>query len=550
MFHRCFSLLVLAAFFSVLLGFAPRLAFAAPSPANSSNAGLIAATKAKEDAEEVAPDSPRASVGRYLELCRKGSYAEAAAYLDVPSKDGARAALLAEQLYVVLNRYLIIEPELLSAHSAGRKDDPLPQASDELGRIRDRTGHMLPVRLVRKEAKDDQDARWVFSAATVAHVPGWYDTLEDHAVRKHLPAFFLREGYKSLLYWQWLALPLLFVVAIIFARALSVPVLGLLKLGSRWWSNKIWHGALARARGPVSLALSLPLVLLVLPRLSLYLAGEVFVLRVIKALAFTALFWLLMRLVLVVGAIASEDPAAIGKAARVSLARMGERAGRVFLATIGVVVVLSELGYSVTNIVAGLGLGGVALALAAQKTVEHLFGSVSILADQPFRAGDYIKVDGIEGTVEHIGFRSTRIRTPDRTLIILPNGKLADMRIENVAYRDRFRFALRLPLDALTAGSQALLLTAKIRALLESREDVSPDDLLVRVKTVSELALELEVSAYVLVGTVAQFAEVREVLVLGIHQAMQDLHVALPHPALEIKTAAAAAAPATAETKS
>jgi MscS family membrane protein len=351
----------------------------------------------------------------------------------------------------------------------------------------------------------------------------------------------LREGYKSLLYWQWLALPLLFVVAVIFARALSVPAIALLRFASRWWRSKVWHGVLERARGPASLALSLPLVLLVLPRLSLYLAGEAFVLRVVKALAFTALFWLLMRAVLVIGAIASEDPASLGKAARVSLARLGERAARALLAVIGIVVVLSELGYSVTNIITGLGLGGVALALAAQKTVEHLFGSVSILADQPFRVGDYIKVDGIEGSVEHIGFRSTRIRTLDRTLVILPNGKLADMRIENVSHRDRFRFALRLPLDALTASSQALLLTEKIRALLAAREDVSPDDLSVHVKTVSELALELEVSAYVLVSSAARFFEIREELVLGIHQTMQDLRIALPHPALEIKTAAAAA---------
>jgi MscS family membrane protein len=128
----------------------------------------------------------------------------------------------------------------------------------------------------------------------------------------------LREGYKSLLYWQWLALPLLFVVAVIFARALSVPAIALLRFASRWWRSKVWHGVLERARGPASLALSLPLVLLVLPRLSLYLAGEAFVLRVVKALAFTALFWLLMRAVLVIGAIASEDPASLGKAARVS----------------------------------------------------------------------------------------------------------------------------------------------------------------------------------------------------------------------------------------
>ena len=93
----------------------------------------------------------------------------------------------------------------------------------------------------------------------------------------------------------------------------------------------------------------------------------------------------------------------------------------------------APLGYPVATVLAGLGIGGIALAFGAQKTIENLFGSISLAADQPFRVGDFVKVEDFTGNVERIGMRSTQIRTLDRTLVTLPNGKLADMRIEDFA---------------------------------------------------------------------------------------------------------------------
>jgi hypothetical protein len=122
-----------------------------------------------------------------------------------------------------------------------------------------------------------------------------------------------------------------------------------------------------------------------------------------------------------------------------SLLSLGARIGKVALGIMALVAVISELGYPVTSLIAGLGIGGLAFALASQKTVENLFGAFSIGVDQPFCEGDFIKVEDFSGTVEAIGLRSTRIRTLDRTLITVPNGKLAEMRIETFAVRDRIR---------------------------------------------------------------------------------------------------------------
>ena len=106
--------------------------------------------------------------------------------------------------------------------------------------------------------------------------------------------------------------------------------------------------------------------------------------------------------------------------------------------------VLGELGYSVTGVLASLGLGGLAVALAAKNTLEHLLGGMTLSLDQPMRVGDLVKIGDVRGTVEQIGLRSTRIRTADRSLVTLPNGKLSDMQIETLAARDRIRMNLSL----------------------------------------------------------------------------------------------------------
>lgn len=101
---------------------------------------------------------------------------------------------------------------------------------------------------------------------------------------------------------------------------------------------------------------------------------------------------------------------------------------------------LGDGSFDVRTTVAGLGIGGLAVALAAQKTLANLFGAISIGVDRPFREGDYIKVGEVEGTVEAIGLRSTRLRTLDRTVVSIPNGDLADTRAETFGLRDRFQF--------------------------------------------------------------------------------------------------------------
>ncbi len=453
------------------------------------------ATATAKEPEEAAPDSPRASIGRYLDACRQGDYKEAARYLDVPANLAARAPELAQELYAVLNRNLNVDADLLDPGSTGRTDDGLPTGTDELGRFHDKAGRVVSIRLVRTESKGDP--RWVFSQATVQNVDEWYEALGDRWLRAHLPAILQREGPESLLLWQWIALPVLLLAAYVVARFAALLAGAIFrriaKKQGRQWLERVLKGA----RGPFMLAVMLVGFVFVTRYLSLYLAAEAFVGRLVRAAALT---------------------------------QLGQKAARIVIIVLGSVVVLSELGYPVASLIAGLGIGGIAFALAAQKTVENLFGSASILADQPFRVGEAVRVDGIEGTVELIGLRSTRIRTAERTLVIIPNGKLADMRIEAFAARDRFRFAARLPLVPTTPRAKVEALLVALAAILEAEKKVRKDDRLVCVKSLSETALEVEVSGYLEVESFTAFAELRTRLLLTIADALETHGTALTTP--------------------
>src|SRR5207245_3349355 len=127
---------------------------------------------------------------------------------------------------------------------------------------------------------------------------------------------------------------------------------------------------------------------------------------------------------------------------------LGRRSLKVFVAAVAFIAALQNFGFNVTGLIAGLGVGGLAVALAAQKTVENLFGSVSLVADQPVRLGDVCRFGDTVGTIEDIGLRSTRVRTVDRTLVTIPNAQFSTPALENRS------LPYRIPVPATPAPPQ------------------------------------------------------------------------------------------------
>jgi MscS family membrane protein len=195
------------------------------------------------------------------------------------------------------------------------------------------------------------------------------------------------------------------------------------------------------------------------------------------------------------------------------------------------VAIISELGYPVASLIAGLGIGGLALALASQKTVENLFGAFSIGVDQPLREGDFVKVeDFMMGTVEAIGLRSTRVRTLDRTIVTIPNGKLAEMRIESFAVRDRIRLACTLGLVYGTTASQMRLVVAGLEQTLREHPKIFSEGITVRFKELSPSSLDIEIMAWFTTADYAEFQLIRQDLLLAFMEIVEKAGTAFAFP--------------------
>jgi MscS family membrane protein len=476
-------------------------------PAPTASAGA----QEKERPEEEAADSPRASMRTFLDLAERGRYQEAAIFLDVPRGSEKHAAELTAALYAILSQRLSIDPEALSPLAHGRPSDGLPTGMEELGKIPDAKDHPVPIRLVRHEPKAlDDEARWVFSQTTVAAIPSLYGSLRDRWIRERLPPSLLAHGPWALAWWQWLALPILAAICFAAGQLLALVSGGAARrmLASRSWRD----GVLTRLKSPVTAGWTLGLFALATPYLALTIRAEGLVDHALRALGYLTFFWALLRVVSIVGV---EVARADWRPSARALSSIGVTLGKVIVAALALMFAFSELGYPVTSIIAGLGIGGVALALAAQKTVENLFGSVSILVDQPFRIGDTIRVDTIEGTVESVGLRSTRVRTVDRTVVIFPNGKLADMRIESLGPRDRMRIALKLSIARTVGVDQIRAIVAQLKARVLAAPLVRRGDVSARLASIGEGSYDVELSAAIETLDATEHANIREDLLVG-----------------------------------
>jgi len=480
--------------------------------------------------DELAPDSPRASMAEFVRLTRNGEYEEASKYLEIPRSLSERGAELAERLKAVLDRRAWLDVDKLSPLSTGKLDDGLPRSMEEVADLKIEEGIPAPVRIVKRNTPDGP--RWVFTAGTVGHVDAWYGKLDDRDrwLREHLPEWAMRTGPRELLYWQWIALPLLLISGWALGYALSrfsghVFMLFAARTATPW-DDELVH----RTRAPLTVWCALFVCYLVLPWLALTQPAHTFVHALMHGIFLVGFFWLLSRSVGVGVELMALSSWAQRNGLSRSLVPLLARVCHVALFAIALIALLSQLGYPVASLIAGLGVGGLAVALGAQKTLENLFGAFAIGADQPFREGDTVTVDNFTGTVESIGLRSTKFRTVDRSLITIPNGKLADMRIESLTARDRLRFACVLSLAYGTTADQVRKVRDGVERALRAEERLRTDAITTRLLQFGASSIDLEVSAAVNTVDGAEFGRVRERLLLAFMEQVEQAGTRLAAP--------------------
>jgi MscS family membrane protein len=255
-----------------------------------------------------------------------------------------------------------------------------------------------------------------------------------------------------------------------------------------------------------------------------------------------AVLWTAFRGIDLARSVLERRSWAVDRPSSRSLLSIGARFAKVSVLVIAGIVALAQLGVSVASLVAGLGIGGLAVALGAQKTLENLFGTLSIGVDQPMREGDTVKIYDFTGTVEQIGLRSTRIRTLDRTVITVPNGELASQRIESYTVRDRLRFATTIGLVYTTTSQQMRAILGELEAILRRQAKTCQDSVVVRFKQLAASSLDIEVAALFETTDWAEFQVIRQDVLLAFMAAIEQhgSSIAFPTQTIHLATPPAA----------
>jgi MscS family membrane protein len=200
-------------------------------------------------------------------------------------------------------------------------------------------------------------------------------------------------------------------------------------------------------------------------------------------------------------------------------------------------VILGNFGFNMTTALAGLGIGGLAIAFAAQKTLENLFGGVSVLADEAIHVGDVCRFGTTIGTVEDIGLRSTRVRTQERIALTIPNGSLATMNLENLTRRDKFLLSTTLGLRSETSRDQLLFVLAEIRKLLYAHPRIEAETARIRFAGFGESSLDLDLFCYVKTLDSVEFTAIREDVLLRIMKIVDDSGTSFSSPSRNVYVA-------------
>jgi MscS family membrane protein len=470
--------------------------------------------------------TPRGTVLGFFIAARDGKDGLAAQYLNT-HLSGYDAAVLAHQLFIVMDRRLPARLNELSDKPEGSLSNLLDPDQELVGTIRSDNGNVDI--FVERVDRGKSGPLWLFSSKTLDSIPDLYDEINVVSVYDILPEFLVKTRFAGIALFEWLAvlvgLPLLYLLSGLLSRPISRSV-GLL----RRWYKKPDLPDFDFLPTPVRLLLVAFVVRWTISKISLPLLARQFWSGLATVITYAAIVWLLILLASWGEGYARRLSGSHHLTGFASVLRLARWMVDLLIIFTGAVMTLGYFRVNVTAALAGLGVGGIAVALAAQKTTENIIAGISLICDQAVRVGDTLKLNDRQGTVEDIGLRSIRIRTLDRTVLTVPNGQIASMSIEDLSVRDKFWFHPILYLCFGTTTSQMYALLKGIRSLLEESRHVQPDSVRVRFLRLGSSSLDVDVFAYVVARDLNQFLEVQEGLLFRIIECVESSGVQFAFP--------------------
>lgn len=485
------------------------------------NAQLLPTASETKEEVKIPDDSlgrrnPRGTVNGFLKAVSEQNYNRASQYLYL--KRSFRKTKERVRIVKVMQNLLdesgnMVPTSLINNKITGTLDDDLEPELELVGSVKI-NGKDVSLYLENNENQGAPPV-WLFSAETVDAIASV--KLEDNLlVNKILPDALKERLLAGVPIGQWLIIIVLIAAAYFISWGITALLTFLI--------TKLWKKARTEPTQGIIEALSLPIQLYVALWVFIDFSQRVGISIIIRqrfsyltvTVGIVAFLMLLWRITDFVSELSKNRMTVRGRVSTISVILFLKRTFKVAIFVFGGIAILGAIGIDVTTGLAALGIGGIALALGAQKTVENFVGSVTLIVDQPIRVGDYCRINDIKGNVEQIGMRSTKVRTGERTVVTIPNGLLSATNIENYAFRDRFLFNPILDLRCETTPDQIRFLLVEIKSILYAHPMVNSEDARVRFIGFGASSLRLEINCYILVSTLDTSLEVKEDLLLRI----------------------------------
>ena len=464
--------------------------------------------------------TPRGTVLGFLLAASKKDNEVAAQYLNAP-KSPKTAAELAGELFVVLNRRLPARLNEISDRAEGTATSLLRPDLYLVGTI---DGANLDVTLERVE-REDTGPIWLFSRATLEAIPTVYEETHQLSVEDIFPPALVNNFLFDIPAYDWLfvfvGLPLTYFLTGLLNRLLVLVVTWILRR-FRHRTDQLPKQVLPQ---PIRLLIVAASIRWMLSEIGLSLIARQFWSTLATLITICASVWLLILLNRRNEEYVRMRMQNRNSSGAASVQRLLRRSIDLILIVVGFLVMLRHFGINPTAALAGLGVGGVAIALAAQKTLENVVGGVSLILDDAVRVGDSLRVGEVVGTVEDVGLRSIRIRTLDRTMVVIPNGQLANMNLEIMSCRDKFWFHPILTLRNETTPAQIASMTDGVRNLLITHPHIDRESVRVRFFQIASFSLNVDVFAYLFALDWNQFLHMQEDLLYSIMAIAQHVGV-------------------------
>jgi MscS family membrane protein len=469
--------------------------------------------------------TPRGTVSGFFKSLANEDYIRASQYINLPESfekpnDSALVTLI-QKFEVILNKNGYILPvSIINNTPEGDENDGLTSKAEQTGTL-DLNGKSTPI-LLERIYDTAKSTIWLISSETA-------QTLLNH-IEANPESYSAKLQAKNGVFSKWRGAPITEWLSIIALAIGSYFLAWLVTLFIRWVVRTFWRSFEQNRYSNLLRALLVPLrlVLAVTILVNSYKIVELSIIvrqgfGVVNLIAlWTALFIFIWLLINTLSSIAEDRLRDRNIVEGLSAMSFLKNSAKFTLIAIAILIVFDTLGYNITAGIAALGVGGIALALGAQKTVENVIGGLSVIFDQPVSVGDFCKFGDTIGTVEKIGMRSTRIRTLGRTLVTIPNADFSSQLIENFAKRDMFLYLTTLGLRYETTSDQMRYILVELRKILYAHPKVNPDPARVRFLGYGSDSLKVELFAYIHAVDWNDFLGIQEDINLKLAKVIED----------------------------